>query len=297
VSDSYYGRPILKEPVWKPAIPLYFFTGGLTGASSILALVARAAGNRRLARTSLGIAVAGEMVNPVLLIVDLGRPERFLNMFRVLKVTSPMSVGSWILGVSGGATMTEAACEVLDIFPRLRIVSSVASAVAGAPLATYTGALIADTAVPVWHEARRELPFLFGASAGASAGAAAAMFVSPDDAGPARRLAVTGAIAQNVAAVVMEKRLGFVGEPYRRGLPARLGRLAKAATIGGALVLAGPGRRSRGAAFVGGATVLGGEIAMRFSVFKAGIESARDPKYTVRPQRERVAQRTRSNPE
>jgi len=103
-ASSYYGRPILKEPVWKPEIPLYLFTGGVAGASSVLSLVARAARNERLAKTSMWIGFAGDVVSPVLLVADLGRPERFLNMLRVFKVTSPMSVGSWILAASGGAT-------------------------------------------------------------------------------------------------------------------------------------------------------------------------------------------------
>ena len=106
---SYYGRPILKEPVWRPEIPWYFFTGGIAGASSVLSLVARLAGNERLAKRSLYVAAAADIVSPVLLISDLGRPERFLNMFRVFKVTSPMSVGSWVLGASGTASGTAAA--------------------------------------------------------------------------------------------------------------------------------------------------------------------------------------------
>src|SRR5207302_5285118 len=93
VSDSYYGRPYLKTPVWKPEIAAYFWVGGLAGASATLALAARLAGNRRLHRSALGAALTGAIVSPALLIEDLGRPERFLNMFRVFKPTSPMSVG------------------------------------------------------------------------------------------------------------------------------------------------------------------------------------------------------------
>jgi Polysulfide reductase len=285
--SSYYGRPILKEPVWKPEVAWYLFAGGIAGASSVLSLTARAARNERLATTSMWIGLAGDVVSPVLLIADLGRPERFLNMLRVFKVTSPMSVGSWILAASGAATSAEAACEVLGIFPRLKLVPATVSALLGGPLATYTATLLSDTAIPVWHEARRELPFVFGTSAAASAGAAAAMLVPPGEAGPARRLAVAGVLAENAAVTLMEKRLGFVGEPYHEGAAGRLGLLAKAATLGGALLLGRRGRRSRGAAVVGGALVLAGEAALRWSVFKAGFQSARDPKYVVRPQRER----------
>src|SRR5262249_24742581 len=92
--SSYYRRPVLKAPAGKPEIPWYFFTGGVAGASSILSLAARVARNERLAKTSMLVGLAGEVVSPVLLVSDLGRPERFLNMLRVFKVTSPMSVGS-----------------------------------------------------------------------------------------------------------------------------------------------------------------------------------------------------------
>jgi formate-dependent nitrite reductase membrane component NrfD len=287
--DSYYGRPILKEPVWKPEIPCYFFTGGLAGASSVLSLAARAAGNERLARTSLWIGLGAEVVSPALLVSDLGRPERFLNMLRVFKVTSPMSVGSWILAGSGASTTAEAACELLGIFPRLKLVPATVSALLGAPLATYTATLVSDTAIPVWQEARRELPFVFAASAAASAGAAAAMLVPPRDAGPARRLAVAGALAENAAFALMAKRLGFVGEPYRQGAAGKLSVAAKGATLAGAWLLGRRGRRSRGAAVAGGGLVLAGELALRWSVFRAGFQSARDPKYVVQPQRARRA--------
>jgi polysulfide reductase-like protein len=285
---SYYGRPVLKEPVWQPEIPWYFFTGGLAGASSVLSVVARLAGNEKLARRSLYIGAAADLVSPVLLISDLGRPERFLNMLRVFKVTSPMSVGSWILGISGGVTSTAALLELTGRLRRMKALAELTSAASGAPLAVYTGTLLSNTAIPVWHEARRELPFLFGSSALATAGAAAAIAVPPAEAGPARRLAVGGVLVETALLVGMERRLGLVGEPYRQGESGRYNRIAKVCTLAGATLLAGPGRRSRLAAAAGGALVLGGEVALRWSVFKAGFQSARDPKYTVLPQRERA---------
>jgi Polysulphide reductase, NrfD len=284
---SYYGRPVLKEPVWQPEIPWYFFTGGLGGASSVLSLVARAAGNERLARRSIYIGAAADAVSPLLLIADLGRPERFLNMFRVFKVSSPMNVGSWILGFSSAASAGAAFLHAIGRLKRTRDVAQTASAVSGAPLAVYTATLISDTAIPAWHEARRELPFLFGSSAAASAGAAAAVAVPPAEAGPARRLAVGGAFVENAVLLVMERRLGMTGEPYHQGEAGRYNKLAKACTLGGAALLAGPGRKSRLASAAGGLVVLAGEVALRWSVFKAGFQSARDPKYTIVPQRER----------
>ena len=161
------------------------------------------------------------------------------------------------------------------------------SSAVGAPLSVYTGTLVADTAIPVWHEARHELPFLFGASAAASAGAAAAIAVPVAEAAPARRLALGGALVENVIMLAMEKRLGFVGEPYREGEAGKYAKAAKACTLGGAALLATLGRKSRLAAAAGGGLVLAGEAALRWSVFKVGFQSARDPKFTVKPQRDR----------
>jgi hypothetical protein len=288
--DSYYGRPIIKEPVWQPEIPVYFFTGGLGGASSVLSLVARVSGNELLARRSIYIGAAADAVSPLLLISDLGRPERFLNMLRVFKVTSPMSVGSWILAVSSAGSSGAAFLNAIGRLRRIGDVARTVSAVSGAPLAVYTGTLISDTAIPVWHEARRELPFLFGSSAASTAGAAAAIAVPTRAAAPARRLAIGGTLVENAIMLAMEKRLGLLGEPYRRGEAGRYAKVAKACTLGGATLLAVAGRRSRVASTVGGALVLAGEMALRWSVFKAGFQSARDPKYTVLPQRERLSQ-------
>ena len=215
-------------------------------------------------------------------------------MLRVFKVTSPMSVGSWILAFSSAASSAAAFLNAIGRLRRTSDVARTASAVSGAPLAVYTATLLSDTAIPVWHEARHELPFLFGASAVASAGAAAAIAVPPDEAGPGRRMALGGAVVENVVMTVMEKRLGLVGEPYKEGEAGKYDKVAKACTIGGAALLAASGRKSRLAAAVGGALVLVGEVALRWSVFKAGFQSARNPKYTVIPQRERAGYGPRS---
>lgn len=295
--DSYYGRPIVKEPVWQPEIPFYFWTGGIAGASSVLHGIARLTGNERLAKSSLLTGAAADVASPALLVSDLGRPERFLNMLRMFKVTSPMSVGSWILFVSGGASNTAAVMELLDPLPivhKLRPVkwaAEIVSFLSGPPLATYTGALVANTAIPVWSEARDELPWLFGASAAATAGAAAAIATPSAAAGPARRAAVGGSLVALGLTEAMERRLGFVGEVYKQGQAGRFGRIAKVATAAGATLMATRGKRSRAAAAAGGALILAGELALRWSVFKAGFQSAADPKYTVVPQKERLAKR------
>jgi DMSO reductase anchor subunit len=288
---SYYGRPILKEPVWKPEIPWYFFTGGIGGASSSLALAARLAGNERVARNAELVAFGAMTVSPVLLIKDLGRPERFLNMLRVFKPTSPMSVGSWLLAVQGTTTGIAGLCRIFGAFSPLRRMAENVAGLAGLPLSTYTGALIADTAVPVWHEARRELPFVFAGGAAATAGAAVGAVTEPEAAGPARRLALLGAVLELGAVLAMERRLGpLVAEPYREGPSGRYAKLSKSLTASGAAVLALAGRRRVGA-IAGGALLLAGGACERWAVFKAGLASARDPKYTVVPQRERLEAR------
>jgi formate-dependent nitrite reductase membrane component NrfD len=285
---SYYGRPVIKEPTWTWEIPAYFFTGGLSGASSVLSLFARFSGNAKLARAALYAGAAADLASPPLLVADLGRPERFHHMLRVFKVSSPMNVGAWILLVNGGASISAAALETLGLLAPLRGLAELVSGLSGPPLATYTGVLLADTAVPVWHEARRELPWLFGASAAASAGAAACMLLDPNDAGPARRLAVGAVAAEGAVMQAMERRLGEVGEVYKQEAAGTFARAAKALATGGAALVATRGRRSRRAAALGGALICAGEACLRFAVFKAGFQSARDPKYTVRPQRERA---------
>jgi hypothetical protein len=284
---SYYGRPVLKAPVWEPEIPWYLFIGGLTGASTMLAWVADVSGDRRLGRNAGLIALAGGTASPVLLIADLGVPARFYKMMRVFKVTSPMNLGSWILAATGTTAAVATAHETLGPFGRVGRLARGLSALFGLPLATYTAALLSDTAVPVWHEARRELPFVFAATSAASAGAAAAIVTPARDAGPARRLAVLGVLAGGASLQLMERRLGELGEPYKEGAAGRFAKLAKVLPLAGALVMAARGRRRPGAV-AGGSLILAGAVCERWAIFKAGFQSARDPKYTVGPQRARL---------
>jgi len=286
--QSYYGQPLLKEPVWTPEIPLYFYTGGLAGASAGLALLAEARGNHELARRAWINAFAGVSASPLLLISDLGVPSRFLHMLRMFKVTSPMSVGSWILAASGTATAAAAVSEITGLYPGVGRVAKVTSALLGMPLATYTAGLVTNTAVPAWHGARFTLPFVFAGSSAASAGAAAAALTPLRHAAPARRLAVGGAVLSVGAALAMERTLGDLGEPYKKGLSGKLARAAGALTLVGAGIIAARGRHSRAAAIAGSAVLTAGVITERWAVFRAGFASARDPKYTVGPQRERI---------
>jgi hypothetical protein len=279
VSDSYYGRPILKQPTWTWEVPCYFFCGGMAGAAAPFALACELRGDEALARRAWLVALAGVAASPPLLVSDLGRPERFHHMLRVLKPTSPMSIGSWVLGASSTAIALATARSVLGWFPRLGRAAG-ATAVLGPALSTYAAVLVADTAVPVWHEARRELPWVFAAGAAMSAGSAVAL---AGGGAPARRLALAGAAGELAATTTMERRLGALGEPYRQGAAGRFGRAAKALTGAGAAIMALTGRRR-----TGGALMLAGAMATRWSVYKAGFQSAADPKYVVGPQRARL---------
>jgi hypothetical protein len=287
---SYHGQPVIKQPVWTWEIPCYFFTGGLAGASSGLAYLSGLRGDPVLARRAWSAALAGVTISPALLMADLGRPARFLNMLRLLKVTSPMSVGSWVLAGSGLSIGVASVNAWTGMLARPAAVARPLAALLGLPLSTYTAALVANTAVPVWHEARRELPFVFGAGAALSAGAVAVCLTPPRHAAPARRLAVAAAVGELGSKALMHRRLGPLGTPYREGPASTLDGLSQACVAGGALLLAARGRRSRLAAVTAGALMSGGGLCARWSVFKAGFASAADPSYTVAPQRARIDQ-------
>ena len=286
---SYYGRPILKAPEWTWEVPWYLFVGGLAGVSSALGFLARLAGDLPLQRRMRMVGAAGSVVGPALLISDLGRPQRFLNMLRVFKPTSAMSMGSWILAAYSGAVGGATAVSLGGRWPRLLGALDGAAAALGLPLAVYTAVLVADTSVPVWHEARHELPFVFAASAAASAGAAAVL-LTPEG-GPGRRLAISGVVAELTADVVMRRRLGELGEVYDSGDAARWHRAAQVSSATGAALLVVSGRRRR-LAVAGAAGVLAGGVAQRWAVYRAGFASVADPKYVVGPQRRRMEERS-----
>ncbi|MGH9103400.1 MAG: NrfD/PsrC family molybdoenzyme membrane anchor subunit [Acidimicrobiales bacterium] len=287
--DSYYGKPVINPPVWnEPDIPGYLFLGGMAGAASVLAAGAQLTRRRGLARASKLGAVVGAGMSAAALVHDLGRPERFLNMLRVFKPSSPMSVGSWLLAAYGPATGLAALSDITGRARWLGGSATAAAALLGPAVASYTGVLLSDTAVPAWHEGYREMPFVFVGS-GAQAAAGLALIASPlRDNAPARRLALLGAAGEIVASQRMERRMGMVGEPYHRGRPGKLVRGGQLLAALGALGAVTAGRRSRLAAMTCGAALLAASACTRFGVFEAGMESARDPKYTVVPQRNRL---------
>jgi Polysulphide reductase, NrfD len=180
---GYYGQPVVKPPVWTWEIPIYFFMGGIAGMCAVIASAAIIFHNVDLARAAMWVAsIAGAILSPVLLIMDLGRPRLFLNMLRVFKYRSPMSVGSWIVASFGACTIpgfialelhtlhlfTGAMDQLLRIAAGLLIFGS---AIFGTLLATYTGVLIGATAIPAWFLHRTLLPIHFGIAGLGSAAA------------------------------------------------------------------------------------------------------------------------------
>jgi formate-dependent nitrite reductase membrane component NrfD len=295
---SYFGRPVLKPPVWEWKIAAYLFTGGLAAGTSMLAAGADLTGAARLRRVCWLGSFGALLASVGLLVADLGRPERFHHMLRVAKPTSPMSVGTWILTAFGPGVGAAAVWELLPAGWRsswpgrlLRGVSrgvGLTSAATAPGVATYTAALLSQTAVPGWQEVRGELPFVFAGSAAAASGGFGMLAAPVEEAAPARAFAAVGATSELVASRVMEQRMGLIGEVYHHGTVARLRRGAEVLTVAGlagTVLLAG---RSRAGAAASGLALLTGSALQRFGVFEAGVESTKDPRYTVLPQRERL---------
>ena len=305
---SYYGRPIVKASPWEADIPLYLFTGGLAAGSSLLAAGADLTGRPALRRTGRVGALVALLVSSVALIHDLGRPSRFFHMLRVVKVTSPMSVGTWLLAVYGPFAGLAGAAELRPLLPRRlrdgvlgRLLGAsgrpagLVAAVVAPTIASYTAVLLSDTATPTWHDAHRQLPFVFVGSASAAA-AGLAMVGSPvTETGPARRLAVGGALVELAVEHRMEQSMGLTAEPLHLGHAGSLMRASKVLTLAGLAGTVAVAGRSRTGAVASGLALMAGSACLRFGVFEAGQESARDPKYVVIPQRERLAARRATN--
>jgi formate-dependent nitrite reductase membrane component NrfD len=292
--DSYYGMSIINPPVWEEReIAGYLFLGGLAGGSSLLAAVAESTGRQKLAYRSDICASGAIALSLAALIKDLGRPERFLNMMRVFKPTSPMNVGTWILVIYAPLNFAASASQVTG---RLRFLGRLAGAGAGLTgtlVSSYTGALIADTAVPAWHEGHRELPFLFASSAALAAGGAGLILAPRRENSPAWRMAVLGGIGELVVGQLYEWRLERAGvkQALSTGTAGGRMKLAKALTAGGVVGATLLGRRSRLAAAAAGAALVASSAFTRFGIFAAGMESAEDPRYTVEPQLARLRER------
>ncbi|MGI8708980.1 MAG: NrfD/PsrC family molybdoenzyme membrane anchor subunit [Actinomycetota bacterium] len=296
---TYYDRPVLKEPVWIWAVPAYFYAGGVAGASAIFAEAVESFSGERtddLVVHARWIAAWAGATGSALLIHDLGRPERFLNMLRVFRPTSPMSVGSWVLAaaapVFGGAALLSRSQGGTGAIGRIL---GLAGAGLGLPLTAYTAVLLSNTAVPVWQETRRTLPFLFAASAaGSSASLLEMTGLNEKESHIVRRFGIAARAAEIVAAYFVERdaaRIPRVGRPLKEGLSGSMWAASKAMTAA-SLTLSAGGRRSTWARRLAGATGTGAALATRFAIFQAGKSSARDPRATFHQQRRGRAERT-----
>lgn len=304
---SYYGQPVIKPPPWGSPIAIYLFLGGVAGGSALLGVGAQLSGRRELCRNSRLAAFGAIGAGSVALIADLGRPERFLHMLRTIKPSSPMSLGSWILTAFSAAAGVAAAAEVdrmsaarLPLGPLRRVLQAlqapagVGAGVLATPLAAYTAVLLSDTANPTWNAARQDLPFVFVSSASLAAGGLGMLTTAPEHAGPARALAAMGAAGELVATRVMKRNMDPVAaEPLELDGPGRLLKWSERLTIAGGVGAAVAGR-SRWLAAGSGAALLAASALTRFGVLRAGLAAAQDPRYTIEPQKRRLAARRKA---
>ncbi len=279
--SGYYGLPLLKEPQWNPAIPLYFFVGGASGASGVIGSIAGWLGNDpKLGRDARFLAVGGAMLSSALLIYDLGRPSRFLNMLRVFKVQSPMSVGAWTLAAFGTASGAAAFADLVEAkfgsFLPVSIIGGLGrffSAALGLPLSTYTGVLIGATAIPVWNKNVRTLPIHFGVS-GLQSAVSLLELAGHDRSRALNLLGIIAALTESVEGLLIETETDRAAEPLKHGPSGWLTRTGGVLSgpVPLALRLFGGRRMRRWAAWSG---VLG-SLATRYAWMRAGHASARD---------------------
>jgi DMSO reductase anchor subunit len=295
--STYYGMPVLKAPVWRWYIPAYLYTGGLAGLSAWIGLASQLTGDRRMRRIvarTRTVSTVALSVSAALLVADLGRPGRFLNMLRVFRPTSPMNLGTWILSTAGAA---HGAVWLAALHPRTRRFADVAAIAGGAvglPMAGYTSVLLANTAVPLWQHTRRTLPPLFLASALASSASLLELFpLTFRERRAVRALAITGKAAELAAELFFESDAGTNAEVARLlhdGLPAELLRASRGLTAASLLLSIVAGRR-RGLRVAAGVLGTLGAVALRFGVTWAGGASTRDPRATFGPERRRLEAR------
>lgn len=300
--NGYYQLPLLKEPSWTWEISLYFFVGGAAAASGIIGAIADYTGaDRKLVRHARWIAAAGSVLSPPLLIADLGRPTRFLNMLRVFKPYSAMSVGSWtLMGFSSGAAATAFAGFMQDRYgPSLPLrmlekAGQAASLAFGLPFSNYTGVLIGATAIPVWHDCVTELPLLFGFSGlGASVGLLEIMGNRKNRA--LNALALSAAVVETIEGLRIERRGHAELAPLKKGPSGWIARAA--AVLSGPIPLLlrtagllGKGKRTRSLDRFAAWSSVTGSLLTRIAWIYAGHVSAQDWRL---PLRERQSERQR----
>jgi formate-dependent nitrite reductase membrane component NrfD len=289
--------PVMKRPVWTWEIPLYFWFGGIAAGSSFAALACDLAGDHGSAATARKVALGALIPCPPLLIADLGRPARFIYMLRIFKPRSPMSMGTWCLSIFGGLG---SAAVGADLLGRSRVARQLGAglAVVGGYLGSYTGVLLATTAVPLWARSRLFLGPIFVATATATGAAATRLTLSaaglPEE-HPTRRAlghVETGAmLAELLLSTVNERRLGRLAAQLHEGRPGGLFKAAKRAVgVGLALRLL---RRRVGLPAQHAASILylAAGLAFRYAWVGAGKASAADDEAVALMARDRRAAR------
>jgi Polysulphide reductase, NrfD len=283
--NGYYGTPLLKRPQWTVEVPIYFFVGGIAGAASLIAAACHVSkGDARLIRDARWIAAIGGVISPALLIADLGMPSRFLNMLRVFKIQSPMSVGSWTLVAFSNSA---AATAVLGEFQRRRRSRSInvltdasqaASALTGLLLATYTGVLIGATVIPAWNEHVSTLPIHFAASGVAAA--ASALELRGNRAEALNNIAMGAAAIETFMGASIELNSSPGSKALKSGVSGLAmrgaGLLSGPLPLGLRLLSLGSKRRRRGFRRAAALSSLAGSLLTRWAWVRAGRSSAED---------------------
>jgi formate-dependent nitrite reductase membrane component NrfD len=280
--------PMMKPPVWTWEVPLYFWFGGIAAGSSFVAVACDLAGDERSARIARRVALGALMPSPPLLVMDLGRPERFYNMLRIFKPRSPMSMGAWALTAFGALIGSAVGADLLGRRREAQALGA-ATAVVGGYVGSYTGVLLAATAVPVWARSRLFLGPIFVCTATATGAAATRLVLAATGVpqGHPTRLALSrveaGAMGAELAlSELNHHRLGSLGDALEQGRAGKLFSVAKWLARGGlALQLA---RRAQHAA---SACYLAAGLCFRFAWVGAGRSSARDDEAVARTARAR----------
>jgi formate-dependent nitrite reductase membrane component NrfD len=274
--------PFIHPAVWTWEVPLYFWFGGIAAGSSFVALGADCAGDERSAAVARGVAFAAALPCAPLLILDLGRPLRFLHMLRIFKPRSPMSMGSWCLSAFSATAGAAVGADLLGRRTTARRLGAV-TAVLGTYLGSYTGMLLASTAVPVWARSRALLPPIFVCTAtatGAASCEAALAVIGCRAEHPTRaalRTIENAAMATElVLSSVNERRLSALRDALDAGRAGKLFKLAKAGAAGGLAMRLLARGRAPAADRAATALYLGAGLAFRFAWVAAGRNSAAD---------------------
>jgi formate-dependent nitrite reductase membrane component NrfD len=287
--------PMIHAAVWTWEVPLYFWLGGIASGSSFVALAADLAGDAAAARSARRVTLGAAIPCAPLLVMDLGRPERFLHMMRIFKTRSPMSMGAWCLSAFSGAA---GSAVVADLLGRRRSARALGAATAalGTYLGSYTGVLLASTAVPVWARSRLFLPPIFVCTAAATGAAANRLVLAAggtpvgDPSRTALGTVETAAMATElVLSSVNERRLGRFGEALGSGRANRLFELAKWSVRAGLALRFLRGRVGPWTHHVASVLYLLGGLSFRFAWVAAGRGSAADDEAVARMARVRAA--------